>query len=145
MNKISFKEPGILLLGLILSILSAAICMQIMGQFGIVPNTSLISAVLVMIVAWIPLSVAMRFKNVHRQNLVLSIASSYGFAAANCGFISIATVFILRRNDLIIPIPIIILAFIYFCFGNHSSNTCRHCINALGVIIKNPLMHRICI
>ena len=103
MNKISFKEPGILLLGLVLSILSAAICMQIMGQFGIAPNTSLISAVLVMIIARIPLSFAMRFKNIHRQNLILSIASSSGFAAANCGFIAIATVFILGRNDLILP------------------------------------------
>ena len=102
-GRISISEPGILILGILLSILSAAICMQIMGQFGTAPNTSLISAVLVMIVARIPLMVAKRFRNLERQNYVLSIASSAGFAAANCGFVAVAVMFIMGRNDLIIP------------------------------------------
>ena len=103
MRKISIYETSILLLGIILSIMSAAICMQIMGQFGTSPNTSLIGAVLVMVVARIPLSFAKKFRNLERQNYVLSMASASGFAAANCGFVAIATMFILGRNDLIIP------------------------------------------
>ena len=102
-ERISIKEPKILILGVVLSILSAAICMQIMGQFGTAPNTSLIGAVLVMIVARIPLMFARKFRNPERQNYVLSFASSAGFAAANCGFVAVATMFVMGRNDLIIP------------------------------------------
>ena len=95
-----------LLLGIVLAIVSAAICMQIMGQFGTSPNTSLIGAVLVMVVARVPLSVAKKFRNLERQNYVISIASAAGFAAANCGFVAIAIVFILGRGDLIFPMAV---------------------------------------
>ncbi|MCL2202890.1 MAG: OPT/YSL family transporter [Defluviitaleaceae bacterium] len=103
-KKISIKEPGILILGILLAVISAAICMQIMGQLGTAPNTSLIGAVLIMIFTRIPLVLAKRFKNLERQNYVLSIASAAGFTAANCGFVAVATMFILGRNDLILPI-----------------------------------------
>lgn len=100
---ISIWEPGIIIFGSILAILSAAICMQIMGQFGTTPNTSLIGVVLVMILARIPLMFVQKFRNLERQNYVLSMASSAGFAAANCGFVAVATMFIMGRNDLIMP------------------------------------------
>jgi len=105
-KRISIKEPGVLILGIILAILSAAICMQIMGQFGTAPNTSLIGAVLVMIVARIPLIAVKRFRNLERQNYVLSMASAAGFAAANCGFVAIATMYIIGRSDLIMPMAL---------------------------------------
>ena len=103
-GRISALEPGTLVLGIFLAVLSAAICMQIMGQLGTAPNTSLIGAVLVMIVARLPMMFAKKFKNLERQNYVLSIASSAGFTAANCGFVAVATIFIMGRNDLILPI-----------------------------------------
>ena len=103
---ISIKEPGILILGLLLSVLSAAICMQIMGQFGTTPNTSLIGVALVMVVARLPLAAAQRFRDTQRQNYVLSIASSAGFTAANCGFVAIATMMVLGRSDLVVPVTI---------------------------------------
>jgi len=105
-KRISIWEPGVLLLGIALAALSAAICMQIMGQLGTAPNTSLIGAVLIMIFTRIPLASAKRFKNLERQNYVLSMASSAGFAAANCGFVAIATMIILGKNDLIIPVAV---------------------------------------
>jgi len=105
-NRISIYETGILVLGILLSIISAAICMQIMGQFGTTPNTSFIGAVLVMVVARIPLTIAKKFHNIERQNYVLSMASAAGFAAANCGFVAIATMFVLGRSDLIIPMAL---------------------------------------
>jgi len=77
--------------------------MQIMGQFGTSPNTSLIGAVLVMIVARVPLAVAKSFRHLERQNYVLSMASAAGFAAANCGFVAIAVMFLMGRGDLIMP------------------------------------------
>ena len=102
-TRISIMEPKILGLGLVLAIISAAICMQIMGQFGTSPNTSLIGAVLVMIVARIPLTIAKSFRHLERQNYVLSMASAAGFAAANCGFVAVAVMFLMGRDDLIIP------------------------------------------
>ena len=104
--RVSGLEPKILGLGVVLAVVSAAICMQIMGQFGTSPNTSLIGAVLVMIVARIPLAAAKSFRHLERQNYVLSLASSAGFTAANCGFVAVAVMFILGRNDLIVPIAI---------------------------------------
>jgi len=103
---ISIKEPGTLILGLVLSVLSAAICMQIMGQFGTTPNTSLIGVALVMVIARIPLAAAKRFRNTQRQNYVLSIASAAGFAAANCGFVAVATMLVMGRGDLVVPVTI---------------------------------------
>ena len=102
-KRISIMEPRVLGTGFVLAVISAAICMQIMGQFGMAPNTSLIGAVLIMIVARVPLAIAKSFKHLERQNYVLSMASSAGFTAANCGFVAIAVMFILGRNDLIIP------------------------------------------
>ncbi|MCL2363145.1 MAG: OPT/YSL family transporter [Defluviitaleaceae bacterium] len=103
---IDIREPGIISLGIFMAILSAIICMQIMGQLGITPNTSLIGAVLVMIFARLPMKLTQRFRHPERQNYVLSMASAAGFAAANCGFVAIATIFILGRNDLILPIAL---------------------------------------
>ena len=105
-ERISIFEPGTLLLGIFLAVISAAICMQIMGQLGSAPNTSLIGAVLIMIISRIPLIAAKKLRNPERQNYALSIASAAGFTAANCGFISIATMVLLGRNDLIIPIAV---------------------------------------
>jgi len=105
-KRISKKEPGVFILGIILAILSAAICMQIMGQFGTAPNTSLIGAVLVMIVARVPLIAVKKFRNLERQNYVLSMASAAGFASANCGFVAIAAMYMIGRSDLIIPMAL---------------------------------------
>jgi uncharacterized oligopeptide transporter (OPT) family protein len=105
-KRIYMREPGVLILGIILAALSAAICMQVMGQLGMAPNTSLIGAVLVMVFARIPLLLAQRFRHPERQNYVLSMASSAGFAAANCGFVAVATMFILGKDDLVVPIAV---------------------------------------
>jgi len=102
-SRISALEPKVLGLGIILAIVSAAICMQVMGQFGAAPNTSLIGAVLIMIVSRVPLAVAKSFRHLERQNYVLSMASAAGFAAANCGFVAVAIVFMMGRYDLIVP------------------------------------------
>jgi uncharacterized oligopeptide transporter (OPT) family protein len=63
-----------------------------------------------MVVARIPLIAAKRFRNLERQNYVISMASSAGFAAANCGFIAIATMVIMGRDDLLVPIALGALA-----------------------------------
>jgi len=105
-TKVSIYEPGVLALGIILAIFSAAICMQIMGMFGTAPNTSLIVGVLIMIIARIPLQVLKKYSDLERQNYIMSIASAAGFSAANGAFIGIAMVFVMDRTDLVIPLSI---------------------------------------
>ncbi|MCL1924065.1 MAG: OPT/YSL family transporter, partial [Defluviitaleaceae bacterium] len=109
MKKVSIYEPGVLIIGIILAIFSAAICMQIMGMFGTAPNTSLITGILIMIIARIPLELLKKYRDLERQNYIMSIASAAGFSAANGAFVGVAMVFIMNRTDLIIPLSIGIL------------------------------------
>lgn len=48
-ERISAFEPLTLVLGIIMAILSAIICMQIIGKVGVTPNTSLIGAIVLKI------------------------------------------------------------------------------------------------
>lgn len=102
-NRISSFEPQILALGVLLAIFAAAICMQIIGRIGTTPNTSLIGAIFAMIFARIPIEIMRSFRNLERQNYIQTIVSGAGFAASNCAFVAIAIVFIMGRNDLIVP------------------------------------------
>ncbi|MEG0091668.1 MAG: OPT/YSL family transporter, partial [Oscillospiraceae bacterium] len=103
---ISAFEPKTLIFGIILSFLSAVICMQIIGKVGTTPNTSLIGAIFAMIFARLPLSAFKSFRSLERQNLLQTIVSGAGFSAANCGFIAIAIMFIMGSPEYIIPMAI---------------------------------------
>lgn len=54
-EKISAFEPATFILGIILAVLSAIICMQIIGKMGVTPNTSIIGAIVALVLARIPL------------------------------------------------------------------------------------------
>lgn len=103
---ISAFEPQTLILGVLLAFLTAGICMQIIGKVGTTPNTSIIGAVFAMIFARIPLQRMHLFRSLERQNLLQTIVSGAGFAAANCGFIGIAIMFIMGETGYILPLAI---------------------------------------
>lgn len=105
-EKVSALEPLILIIGSLLAILSAIICMQIIGKVGVTPNTSLIGAIVAMIIARIPLDIFVKFKTLERQNLLQTAASSAGFSAANCAFLSLTIFYIMGETDFIIPMAI---------------------------------------
>lgn len=105
-KRISSLEPATLFFGFVMAVLSAAICMQIVGQLGSTPNTSLIGAIFAMVVARIPVTMARRFRHLERQNYIQTIVSSAGFSAANCGFVAVAIVFVMGRADLVIPMAV---------------------------------------
>ena len=86
---ISAFEPQIIGIGVLLAVLSAIICMQIIGKVGVTPNTSLIGAIFAMLLARIPLASMTKFRSLERQNLLQTIVSGAGFSAANCGFIAV--------------------------------------------------------
>lgn len=103
---ISAFEPNIIIIGIILAILSAVICMQLIGNVGITPNTSLIGAIFAMILARLPISQLTSYKSLERQNMLQTIVSGAGFAAANCGFIGVGILWGLEKAEYIFPMAI---------------------------------------
>ena len=105
-EKISAFEPATLVLGIVLAVLSAIICMQIIGKVGVTPNTSLIGAIIAMVIARIPLSGFKKFKSLERQNMVQTIVSGAGFSAANCGLLAIGIFIVLGKNEFVLPMAV---------------------------------------
>lgn len=105
-ERISAFEPQTLILGMVLAVLSAIICMQIIAKVGVTPNTSIIGAIVAMVIARIPLQSFLKFRSLERQNLIQTIVSGAGFAAANCGFLAAGIFFILGETSFIIPMAV---------------------------------------
>ena len=94
-KKISAFEPGTVILGTVLSFLSAVVCMQILGKVGVSANTSILGAILAMLLAKLPLTALGKFKSLERQNYIQTITSGAVFAASNCAFTAIAILFVM--------------------------------------------------
>ncbi len=99
---ISAFEPATLIPGILVAFLVGAVCMNIIGKVGTTPNTSLLGAIVAMLVARIPLNSCLKYCNLERQNLLQTIASGAGFSAANCGFIAISMLFLMGESSNII-------------------------------------------
>lgn len=83
-------ERETLLLSLIVSAASAIICMQIISRIGFSSNTSIIGALIAMMLARLPMKSMMKFRSLDRQNLVQTMTSGAGFAAANCTLLAVS-------------------------------------------------------
>lgn len=96
-------ERETLLVSVIVSVLSAVICMQIIARIGITPNTSIIGALLAMAMARIPIASMAKFRSLDRQNLVQTMTSAAGFGAANCGLLAVCILFAFGDVTQLIP------------------------------------------
>lgn len=105
-ENISAFEPQIIGIGILLAVLSAIICMQIIGKVGVTPNTSLIGAIFAMLLARIPLASMTKFRSLERQNLLQTIVSGAGFSAANCGFIAVGILYGIGKAEYIMPMAV---------------------------------------
>lgn len=101
----AFEAPTFVL-GMILSILSAIICMQIISKVGVTPNTSIIGAIIAMVIARFPVKAFSRFRSLERQNLIQTTVSAAGFSAANSGLLTVAIFFVMGETDFILPMAI---------------------------------------
>ncbi|MFP4482944.1 MAG: OPT/YSL family transporter [Thermovirgaceae bacterium] len=99
-------EPTTLGLSLVVSVLSAIICMQIISKIGITPNTSIVGAIIAMTLARIPFAHMDSFRSLERQNLVQTMTSGAGFAAANCGLLAVGIIYVFGTHEYIIPMLI---------------------------------------
>jgi uncharacterized oligopeptide transporter (OPT) family protein len=96
-------SPGTLLLLIVLSVFGAIIGIQLLTTLGVTPNTSIIGALVAMIIARVPLAMFARFRSIHVQNLAQTAISSATFGAANSLLLPIAIPFLMGRHDLILP------------------------------------------
>jgi len=99
-------EPVTFILTIVTAVFGAIIGMQIITSLGVSPNTSIIGALLAMLIARIPFTLFRRYKSIHRQNLVQTSISAATFGAANSLLIPIGIPFLMGAPDLIIPMLI---------------------------------------
>src|SRR6516225_784982 len=96
-------SPATFALLIVLAIFGAIIGIQLILQLGVTPNTSIIGALVAMILARLPLKLFARYRSVHVQNLAQSNISAATFGAANSLLVPIGVPFLLGRGDLILP------------------------------------------
>src|SRR6218665_1601752 len=86
----------------LLSVFGAVIGLQLLVTLGITPNTSIIGALVAMILARIPLPILAGYRSIHFQNLAQRATSSATFGAAH-RLLPIAIPFLMGRPDLVMP------------------------------------------
>ena len=99
-------EPVTFILTIVTAVFGAIIGMQIITSLGVTPNTSIIGALLAMLIARIPINLFKRYKSMHRQNLVQTSISAATFGAANSLLIPIGIPFLMGAPELIVPMLI---------------------------------------
>lgn len=105
-NHPSIFEPFALVLNIVTAVLGAIIGMQIVTTLGVTPSTSIIGALVAMLIARIPVAMLRKYKSVHRQNLVQTSISSATFGAAYSLLIPIGIPFAMGATNLVIPMLI---------------------------------------
>jgi uncharacterized oligopeptide transporter (OPT) family protein len=95
--------PATFVFLVILCLFGAVIGVQLILQLGITPNTSIIGALVAMLLARLPGAIFARYRSIHVQNLAQSAISAATFGAANSLLLPIGVPFLLGRPDLIIP------------------------------------------
>lgn len=99
-----FLEFSSLLLIAPLCVVGAIIGVQLIVTLGITANTSLIGALVAMMLARIPLNAFARYRSIHVQNLAQSAISAATFGAGNALMLPIGIPFVLGRPDLVPPL-----------------------------------------
>lgn len=99
-------EPVTLVLAILLSVLGAVIGLHLVTTLGISANTSVIGALIAMLVGRVSVVGLSAMRSVHRQNLAQSAISAATFAAANALLTPIAVPYAFGRPDLVWPMLI---------------------------------------
>lgn len=96
-------EPVLLVILVVLSAVGAVIGIDLVSKLGISANTSVVGALVAMLIGRIPLGFLSRMRSVHRQNLAQSAISAATFASANALLTSVAVPYVFGREDLVWP------------------------------------------
>ncbi|MFF2409438.1 OPT/YSL family transporter [Streptomyces sp. NPDC058092] len=96
-------EPVLLVILVVLAAVGAVIGIDLVSKLGISANTSVVGALVAMLIGRIPLGFLRRMRSVHRQNLAQSAISAATFASANALLTSVAVPYVFGRKDLVWP------------------------------------------
>lgn len=97
-------NPKILVVNTVLSVLGAIIGLELITRIGIATNTSIIGAIIAILLARIPFDLFDGFEQINTQNLVQTAISGATFAAANALLLPIGVPWLLGRPDLVLPL-----------------------------------------
>ncbi|WP_425827967.1 OPT/YSL family transporter [Streptomyces fractus] len=100
------REPIVFVVLAVLSVVGAVIGADLVAKLGISANTSVVGALIAMLIGRIPLAGLRSMRSVHRQNLAQSAISAATFASANALLTSIAVPYVFGREDLVWPMLI---------------------------------------
>ncbi|MCP3739540.1 OPT/YSL family transporter [Rossellomorea sp. BNER] len=104
-------EPSTIVIMIVLSVLGSLIGLQLITTLGISANTSIIGALFAILISRIPIHYFIKYRSIHRQNLVQTASSAATFGAANSLLLPIGIPFALGKPELIMPLFIgVILA-----------------------------------
>lgn len=104
-------EIGTTALIIITGALGSIIGIELIVNLGISANTSIIGALIAIMVGMIPLKIFNKYKNIHRQNIIETSISASTFAASNVLFTALGVCWVFGDKTLLTPI------LIGCCFG----------------------------
>lgn len=99
-------EPITFIIIIITCILGAVIGMELIINLGISANTSIIGALIAVLISMVPLKIFQSLKNVHRQNLIQTSISAATFTAGNVFMVSLGAIWIYGDMSLMNPMII---------------------------------------
>lgn len=105
MNAKTF-DLSFVIFSILISIFGAIIGMQLITSLGITPNTSIIGALIAMLIARIPIQLFYKYRSLENQNLIQTSISAATFGAANSLLIPVGIPYVMGLPELIVPMLI---------------------------------------
>lgn len=93
-------SPAIMVVMLLTSIIGAIIGMELIVRFGLSTNSSIIGALIAVIIGMIPLGFTRQFKNIHTQNIVETAISCATFGAGNVLMVCVSVIWVFDRPEM---------------------------------------------
>lgn len=101
-----FFSPGQMVVNVIVCVLGAIIGMELITRVGITPNTSIIGALIAILLSYVPLRLFRRYRSLESQILVQTTISGATFSAANGLLLPLAIPFLMGESDMLVPMLI---------------------------------------
>lgn len=101
-----FFMPSQLIFNTVMAALGAVIGMELITRVGITPNTSIIGALIAILLSYIPLKLFRRFKGLESQTLIQTSISGATFSAANGLLLPLAIAYLLGETSMMVPMLI---------------------------------------
>lgn len=98
-----FFSPGQMVTNVVVCVLGAIIGLELITRVGITPNTSIIGALIAILLSYIPLRLFRSYRSLERQTLVQTTISGATFSAANGLLLPLAIPFLMGESQMLVP------------------------------------------